>query len=400
MRVAFLGNQYLDPDNCRSWSGLPYFMRRALEEAGIETVTIAPQDTEDPRRIMRLLYWRWLRGKRYLKYCDPRLLQDHARQCERRLASVTVDAVFSPSTWPLAYLRTRLPTVFWTDASFAGVLNFYDSFTNVAPLSVAAGHWVEQQALTRCARAIFSSDWAAATARDNYAVDAGKVRVVPFGGNLAEPPTLGEAREFVRTRPMQPCRLLLVGVDWQRKGADIALEVSELLNQRGIECTLTVVGCNPPAGRALPPHVELVPFLGKSSADDRRRLNALYARSHFFVMPTRAEAFGIVYAEAAAFGVPSMATQVGGLPTVIRSGINGELFALDAPAAAYADWIVARVANPAAYRALAMNALEDARERLSWPVAGQRVAAIFEELPRTRTNESNAPIPVREPAAS
>lgn len=400
MRIAFLGNHYLDPDNCRSWSGLPYFMRRALEDAGVETITIAPQDNEDPRRLMRLLYWRWFHGKRYLKYCEPRLLQNHARQCERRLASVTVDAVFSPSTWPLAYLQTDLPMVFWTDASFAGVLDFYDSFTNVAPLSVAAGHVVDQQALARCARAIFSSEWAATTARESYAVTPDKVRVVPFGANLLEAPTAEEALGIVRRRPMQPCRLLLVGVDWRRKGADIAVETAELLNQRGIESILTVVGCTPPAGRTLPPCVEVVPFLGKASADDRRRLNALYERSHFFIMPTRAEAFGIVYAEAGTFGVPSLATQVGGLATVIRSGINGELFPLDAKAERYADWIAALITHPSAYRELAAKAAEDAASRLSWRVAGRRVAAIFAEVLRERAAETTLLERGREPAAS
>src|SRR4051812_27318731 len=115
MRVAFLASRFLDPDNSRSWSGLPYFMRRALENSGVETVTLAADDVDYPRRWANYLLWRWVYGKRYLIHCDPRLLRSHARQFERRLAGITVDAVFSPSTWSLAYLETTLPTLFWTD---------------------------------------------------------------------------------------------------------------------------------------------------------------------------------------------------------------------------------------------------------------------------------------------
>src|SRR5687768_10486736 len=121
MRIAFLASQYFDPDQPRSWSGLPFFMRHALETAGVETVTLSPIDTGHTQRAVRFLYWRWMRGKRYLKYCDAALLRSHARQYERGLAGLAVDAVFSPSTWSLAYLETELPIVLWTDACFAGL---------------------------------------------------------------------------------------------------------------------------------------------------------------------------------------------------------------------------------------------------------------------------------------
>jgi glycosyltransferase involved in cell wall biosynthesis len=396
MRVAFLGNRYLDPDNCGSWSGLPYFMRRALEGAGIETVTIAPQDGDDPRRLVRFLYWRWFHGKRYLKYCDERLLQSHARQCERRLAALTVDGIFSPSTWPFAYLESGLPTVFWTDASFAGVLDFYESFTNVVPSSIAAGHAVEQRALDRCARAIFSSDWAADSARLHYRVNPAKTCVVPFGANLQEPPKLEDVREMVRQRPMRPCRLLLVGVEWQRKGVDLAIQAATLLDAAGIECTLTIVGCSPPVGQTYPRFVEIIPFIRKRTSEDRRRLNELYARSHFFIMPSRAEAFGIVFAEASTFGVPCLAAQVGGLSSVILTGVNGELFPLAAGGEAYADWIRETIADEGRYRALAIRAAEDAATRLSWDVVGRRVAQIFTDAAEERARLA----PAVEPAIS
>jgi glycosyltransferase involved in cell wall biosynthesis len=300
------------------------------------------------------------------------------------LSGIEVDAVFSPSTWPLAYLETELPTVFWTDACFAGVLDFYHSFSGIAPPSIIAGHTVEQLALSRCTRAIYSTDWAAETTQRYYLVPKEKISLVPFGGNVLEPPTLAEVMEMVRERPAAPCRLLLVGVDWVRKGVDIAVDTVKALAASGLDCRLTIVGCAPPAGRSLPACVEVIPFIGKTTAEDRQRLNQLYARSHFFIMPTRAEAFGIVFAEASTFGVPCLATAVGGLPSVIRDGVNGQLFPLEATGEDYADWILNQLADPARYRELAIRAAEFAATHFSWKVAGERIASILHEVVQER----------------
>ena len=380
MRIAFLASEFLDPDTPRSWSGLPFFMRHAIESTGIETVTLSPVDSRQAERLVRLLYWRWMRRRRYLKYCDHALLQSHARQYERGLAGIDVDAVFSPSTWGLAYLQTDLPTVLWTDACFAGVLDFYHSFTRVAPPSVSAGNAIEQRALDRCARALYSTEWAAETAQRFYHIPDRKISIVPFGGNLLEPPALHEAVAVVKQRPLTPCRLLLVGVDWMRKGVDIAVDTVKALCAAGLDCRLTIVGCSPPAGRSLPACVEIIPFISKVTIEDRRRLNELYARSHFFIMPTRAEAFGIVFAEASTFGVPCLATAVGGLPSVIKDGINGQLFPLDATGEDYADWILNLLKTPGRYYELASRAAEHAATHLTWKVAGQRVGAILNEV--------------------
>ena len=381
MRIAFLANQYLDPDDPKSWSGLPYFMRRALEGAGVETIVLRPEEDHQTQRWARFLYWRWLRGKRYLRNCDPAQLQRHARQYERQLAALSVDIVFSPSTWPLAYLRTEVPMVFWTDACFAGILGFYDSFADVAPPSLAAGDEIERQALRRCACGVYSSEWAARTARNHYGVDPSKLHVVPFGGNFDPPPDAAEIAAAVHQRPMSPLRLLLVGVDWKRKGADVAVETVEALNAAGTPAHLTVVGCHPPAGHAaLPESVEIVPFLGKDNPADSRRLREIFERSHFFIMPSRAEAFGIVYAEASAFGVPCLATNVGGLNSVVKENVNGRLFPLEARGAEYAAYIREVIADPLRYRELALRSAREGAERLSWKVSGEKLVAIFREL--------------------
>jgi glycosyltransferase involved in cell wall biosynthesis len=379
MRVAFPSNEYLDPNNIKSWSGAPFFSRQALESIGLEIVTLPLDEINRGRRMVRFLYWRWFHGKRYLRYYDRGLLESYGRQLGRQLATHAADVVLSLSTWPIAYLETNLPVVLWSDACFAGLLDFYDSFTNLAPPSIRAGHAAEQRALNRCARVIFPSQWAAQTTLAHYRVDPARIRIVPFGGNLPEPPTFEEAAAAVSSRDMSRCNLLFVGVDWKRKGADIAVETAEVLCEAGVDAKLTIVGCKPPPSRRLPSCVELVPFVSKDTVEEHRRCAEIFKHSHFFIMPSRAEAFGVVYAEASAFGVPCLAAKVGGVPSAVTDGVNGQLFPVEARGSEYAKYIMRGMQSPVRYRELALRTAKEGATRLSWKASGRKVAQILDE---------------------
>ncbi|MBS1940893.1 MAG: glycosyltransferase [Bacteroidetes bacterium] len=69
-------------------------------------------------------------------------------------------------------------------------------------------------------------------------------------------------------------------------------------------------------------------------AVDRVQVPALFRDCHIFVMPSRHETFGVVYAEAIASGKPIIATRCGG-PEFIVNAINGQLVDVgDVPALA------------------------------------------------------------------
>ncbi len=386
LRVAFLANEFLDPRKPGSWSGLPYYTRRALEDAGAETHVIWSGGIPGVECWLRFLYWRLVRGKRYLRYCNERLLRGYARQIEQQLAlGPPVDVVFSVSTWLLAYLKTDLPTVVYTDACFGALLGFYESFSNLAPASLVEGHQVEQLALNHCTRAIYSSHWAAQAAQKYYKFDPAKTDVVFYGANFEEPPDPRRIAEQIRQRDPTRCNLLLVGVDWVRKGVEIAVEAVESLRARGCDAHLTIVGCQPPADRVLPEGVEVIPFISKNTAEGRRRLSEIYQQQHFFILPSRAEASAIVFSEAGAFGLPCLATDVGGISSIIVSDVNGRLFHVSAEGAEYADYILAVLERPGRYQRLAERALMEANTRLSWRVSGPKLVEILRNAARGQT---------------
>ena len=82
----------------------------------------------------------------------------------------------------------------------------------------------------------------------------------------------------------------------------------------------------------LPPGVEVVSTLGPG---ERMALLEEYRAADLFVFPTRKEHMGLVLAEAAAAGLPLIATAVGGTSQIVRHAENGYLMPYDATAG---DW--------------------------------------------------------------
>lgn len=378
MKLAYV-TPYPSAD-VHAWSGLVYFIREALRQAGCE---IAPVDDlkESGRyrgKAKEILY-RKLTGKTYLRDRAPGLLDAYARQVSTRCKALAPDVIFSPGTIPISHLKTRTPVVFWTDATLAGLTDYYAHFTNLCAETLRDGQAMEQRALSNCSLAIYSSEWAARTAIEHYDVDPAKVKVVPYGANITQSRSEAEVRAMIDARSPEICRLLLVGVDWERKGAAIAVEAAEELHRRGIRTELHIVGCHPPG--PVPEFVKIHGFVSKKTPEGFALLERLFSESHFLIVPSRAECFGLVYAEASSFGLPSLAADTGGVPDAVRSGKNGQLFPLEARGAAYADFIAPLLASIGDYRRLALQSLEEFQTRLNWDVAGTRVMELMQGLP-------------------
>ena len=152
--------------------------------------------------------------------------------------------------------------------------------------------------------------------------------------------------------------------------AEAAVAVAQALNESGLPTTLTLIGSQPPEGTVLPPFVRKTGFINKSDPAGLKQFNDLIAESHFLILPSRAEAFGIVFCEAASFGVPSLATRAGGIPTAVRDGGNGKTFPPGTPPAEYGAFIRQHFADYASYEALARSAFRESETRLNWGVSG------------------------------
>lgn len=370
MKIAFVTTA--DPFNVSAWSGTVSYMYRALEAAGHEMIPVGNLKNKYTL-VNRFIYSivRRICGKRYLGDRETLVLDSYARQINRRLKGVDYDVVFCHLPWPASRLSIKKPVFFFADAAFAGMIDFYECFSNLWPRSIAMGLRNEARALSNVAYAFYSSDWAAEWAQKQYGVSSEKVAVVPFGANIECSQTRGDVVEIIKRRGRIQCELLLLGVDWVRKGGDLVVAVATELNRRGIDTILHVVGCQP--DKPVPSFVKLHGFISKKTEDGRQRLNTFLSDSHFLVVPSEAECYGLVYCEASSFGLPSLATQVGGIPTIVKEGENGFLFSLGADAVPYADCIENYFNDQERYESLCLRSFKRFEQYLNWSVSAELI---------------------------
>jgi len=378
MRLAFVTTY--DPEDIRAWSGTPVHMLRAFRKQGLEVITIGPLHKKQSILLHNKIRLCRKLGKRFLAERDAAVLRGFAAQVEESLRHHHVDAVFSPGTLPLSFLRSDRPVAFWTDATFDAMIGYYPGFSNLFWATRRAGHHAEQRSLDLASLAIYSSEWAADSARTDFRADPKKVHVVPFGANLETTLSAAAVSRTVESRSARVCRLLFAGQDWARKGAAKAVEIARLLNQEGWPTELTLIGCRPPTDFKVPPFVRLMGFIDKSTAEGRDTLRHEFTRAHFFVLPTQADCTPIVFAEANAFAVPCLSSRTGGVSSMIEDDVNGRLFDPAAEAAVYCELIASLLADRDRYVSLALTSFDKYQTQLNWSAASERACELLYRL--------------------
>jgi glycosyltransferase involved in cell wall biosynthesis len=161
---------------------------------------------------------------------------------------------------------------------------------------------------------ITCSQWQSGVLVKNCEIEASRVKFIPFGLDLEKWPEV--ARDTAASSG--PVRLLFVASEFERKGGPELLEL--FANGLFPRMTLDLVTPKPPltVPEGVVVHDNLVAGDG--------RIQRLYANADIFLLPTTADVSSYVCLEAAACSCPIIASSIGGIPDMVRSGCNGLLF--------------------------------------------------------------------------
>ena len=111
-------------------------------------------------------------------------------------------------------------------------------------------------------------------------------------------------------------KILFVGGDFYRKGGAILLQAFRALPDGLVELHI-VTRSDVPAAEGIHIYRDMQP--------NTVELLSLYHQCDAFVLPTGADAFGLVLVEAMACGLPVVTTRVGGVAEVVADGETGYL---------------------------------------------------------------------------
>lgn len=379
MKIAFATT--FSAQDVHRWSGTPFHMAHALQTQGMDVEYIGPLKRKLPRFFkLNQAYKQLLLSQRESPRYNIVAAQNYSKEVARRMERSQAKAIISPLVNPIAYLDCKQPVVLWTDALYAATLGFYPLSQFHTSNTISNANTITRECLSRCQLAIFSSDWAANSAVELYGTSREKVKVVPFGANIDSYPNLDEIKTIINNRATTPFKILFLAKNWERKGGDIVIDVVNALHAAEIPVELNIIGYHPSYLNHAPDHIKCHGFISKQTSVGRAKFNAILADSHMLFVPSRAEAYGIAFCEANAFGVPCMTTYVGGISTVIKNNINGMTFGLDAHVSVFCEYIVELINDRKLYEELALSSYHEFITRLNWHTAAKQVQKLISEL--------------------
>lgn len=361
MNIAFLIT--LNPNDINSWSGTTFHVLNALKKRhNIKVI--------GPNMLSQVAYYsqkNFSTKGSFNKYSS--IL---GSLCKEQINLFpNCDLIFFGDLYLAPSLEVNIPIVHFSDVTYHSFKDYLDRKEEEE--NVRNVEMIEKNLLSdKYSTIIYSSEWAKQNAIEYYDIDSTKIHVVEFGANI---PTPEDYRIEIETNV---CNLVFIGKNWQKKGGNKVLGAYHKLKSEGFPCTLTVIGSVPDAIQE-EKDLTIIPFLDKSNTVHLKKLCDILKNAHFLVLPTEYDAFGIVFCEASAYAVPSIATNICGVGQPIHEGKNGCLLPPDATADDYAEKIKIIFENKEDYYKLRASSRHEFETRLNWDIWEKKVNKILEE---------------------
>lgn len=377
IKIAYLTHR--DALDKRAWSGTLHYMYKALGEHVGDVVLLGPYE---PKRLLFVLkIFARAMGlffkKKYNIAHSKTLAKAYGRYFTRRISDTSPDVIVAVASTPdAAYIKTNKPLVVVDDINFTLLRNYYSNFSGLFRFSIKESDKVIKRAYNKAHGVVFSSQWAKDSTVKDDGIPQEKIHVISYGANLEEFPSREEA---IHKDYGEVCELLFLGVDWFRKGGNIAFEAMKMLNEQGFKARLTVCGCVPPE-EFRHENMHVIPFLNKNNPEDFEKLYRLFLKTNFLIVPTRADCTPIVFCEANAFGLPVISTDTGGVSAVVESNVNGVLFQPESGGEAYANCIKDIYTDKEKYEQLVVSSRNTFENRLNWKSWAKEIEKILKSL--------------------
>lgn len=356
MKIAYIAPT--DPfKDKKAWSGTYFNIREALEKAGHQVTWIGYSIKTLQCRITA----------KFLKNIvfDVNLteIMGKAKVNSIKENFSNYDLIFVPAQSDIiSALKTSTPIIHYSDATVHAMINYY--WFGLSNREKIIAERTEQKAISNTTLNIYSSHWAANSAINDYGADPNRIAVLPFGANVDD-------SKVVPIKPYEEGKnsqlnILFSGINWERKGGQIAVDTVNELNKSGIDTQLIICGIrNLDSKIENLPFVKNIGFLNKNIPEQYNDYLSILENSDIFILPTRAECSATVLNEANAYGIPILTTDTGGLSDYVINNVNGQRLALSDGGKEYAD-VIKNWIKENRLKELSKGARKLYNERNSW----------------------------------
>lgn len=224
-----------------------------------------------------------------------------------------------------------------------------------------------------------------------YGVVPEKVTVIPPGVDT-KLWDFAERRAELRVGEaanMQTRRLLFVGGDFARKGGETLLTAMEQILARVANAQLDIVTKTDIAAQ-VPPTLANAVRIHHGVTPNSDVLRDLFARADLFVFPTRGDCLPLAILEAAAAGLPIVATDIGAIGEAVLDNKTGRIVPIG-NANALADATIGLLNNGALRQEMARAARRLACERFDAQTNYGRLVGLLSEVGDGGSNSNDEP---------
>ncbi|MCK5124887.1 MAG: glycosyltransferase family 4 protein [candidate division Zixibacteria bacterium] len=307
-----------------------------------------------------------------------------------------VETIFLPGSSAFAYFANipkvkRLIKKYQPDivhSHYASGFGLWGAVQNCAPLVLSV--WgtdildakrkpltfgtITRRALKKAAAVTATSEFLVNSTISFYPPVKSKIVRVPFGIPI---PRGVASREYING----PTKFIFTKLFLANYAPDLILKAFARALPEMPQASLRMIGGGPMFDQlvdlrhelGIDNHVSIEDFIPHRDASQAIR------EADIMLMPSHNESFGVAAVEAASFGIPVIATNVGGIPEVVRDKVNG-LLINPGDVGALSDAMIELANNPALRKRMGEEGMKIASENYDEQACLDKMEAIYQKV--------------------
>jgi|GEM_PF-2965959 len=379
MIVGFISEWNLDDASQRS--GVPFNIYKALKNTphSIELIsTQIPTRTflsKLKSRCLSIWYNSILKKTigEYSYQTSTDYLKQIASIIDHNVKTKNIDFIISINSFSYAYTQCQVKKILWLDNSYLSFQKFVLKKKNIQILSSNIKN--ERLSFKNTYKIVGASNWLKNEIKTEYNIVDEKFNIIERGANIQSEISEEVMANNLSSKDKKLLRLLFIGRNWHLKGGDIALKVCENLIVKGINVEFNIVGkingCNINFDKYK--WIKKYSSFSLSNKIEKEKLSLLFLEAHFLLVPSRADGFGIVFAEAATYGLPSIALDIMGVENSVINNTTGKRFNEIDAVPSITNYIFELYNNTEKYNQLCISAYRYSKENFDWNKNVKRV---------------------------
>ena len=309
-----------------------------------------------------------VRGKR-LNWTHSNATLSHTASAFTRIAqqiACASDGYFFFGSSPYLQVKPARPYFCYLDSGFVPYLHFYEQKRNYLAGDLARLAKLESAWLQGCSGIFTSSEFARQKLIEVLNISGRIIHVVGAGPNLDFPPQMSD-------HVTRGSDLIFIAADFKRKGGKKLIQAINIAQAAVPSIHLHCIGEKPSCEYPVQ-FVTVHGWLDRRMQKGKEAFDSLMQGCGLSVMLSFADLTPLALCESFAYGLPCLASSVGGIPEMIHDGENGWLVSPDASAAEIAEILVRILSEPQKLQTASSKARECFDSFWNWSSVAQKIA--------------------------